>query len=145
MAHYTWVSNIGTNIKINILGTHPVSANVKRNKLFATFFKAWGYLQIFIYFLKSKLLQLIHHYQKPVNILQFTVLHFRKYHEFKFLLRFCNIPEFGNNQQFKPQHMFINIKYQNFLWKIKLVFWNVFKIWMSVRQIWNKFESISIC
>ena len=43
-----------------------------------------------------------------------TVLHFRTYHKFKFLSRFCNnygfcnILEFGNNQQFKQAKTHIN-------------------------------------
>ena len=46
---------------------------------------------------------------------------FCTYHGFKFLSRFCNnysfsnIPELGNNHQFKPKRMFIIIEYHNFL------------------------------
>ena len=45
--------------------------------------------------------------------MQCTVLHFRTYHEIKFLYcfynkyGFCNIPEFGNNQQFRSKHMLL--------------------------------------
>ena len=70
------------------------------------------------------------------------------HHEFKFLPRFCNkysfcnILEFGNNQKFKPKHMFIIAEYHNFWWMIKVVFWNDFKIWMSVWNIRKEFENI---
>ena len=116
-----WVSSIGQNVKINIFGTHLVTnANVSRKN--PTFFYIESrYLQIlsFIYFLKSKLLEVIHFSHKKTFSEQCIVLHFRTYHEFKFMSRFrnkygfCNIPAFGNDQQFKPKHMFIIIEYQN--------------------------------
>ena len=70
--------------------------------------------------------------------------------KFKFLSCFrdnygsCNIPEFWNNQQFKPKHIIIISDYYNFWWTIKFVFWNVFKIWMYVWCIRNWFENIFI-
>ena len=62
MAHNChWVSSLGTNVKINIFGTYPVtSGNVKR-KMYSQQFLAWRYQQIllFIYLIKSKLLEVV--------------------------------------------------------------------------------------
>ena len=54
------------------------------------------------------------------------------YHKFKFLSRFNNIPELESNQQFKSKHIQYYRISQLFVRMIKFVFWNVFKIWMSV-------------
>ena len=101
-----------THVKIDILGTHPVtSANFKRKK----------YILLFIYlFSKIKTVGGRSFLTKTCTIL-ITIhsLQFHTYHKFKFLSRFhnnygfCNIPELGNNQQFKPKHMFIIIKNHN--------------------------------
>ena len=83
-------------------------------------------------------------------------MHFRTYHEFKFLSRFrkiwgfCNIPEFGNNQHFPAKTHFHYYKISQFWWMIKLVLRNVLKseflcdteekslkIFLFIRISWN--------
>ena len=91
----------------------------------------------------TECVEIVHYLTTPCTIFIADIT----YHEFNFLPRFCNKygfckPEFGSNQRFKPNHMFLIIEYHNFLWMIKLVFGNFFKIWMSVWYIRNKFEHI---
>ena len=39
---------------------------------------------------------------------------------------FCNIPEFGNNQQLKSKHMFIFIKYHDFVVNEQISYFGMF-------------------
>ena len=111
---------MGTIVKTNIFGTHPVkSANVNRKK--CIFLSMTVSTNIIYLFSKIKTVGGRSFFKKPVPFSeQNTVLHFQTYHEFKFLSRFrnkynfCNIPEFGNNQHFKPKHMFIIFEHHNF-------------------------------
>ena len=103
-------------------------------------------------FLNSKLLQntfILFLAKTRIIFITMHSLAFSYLSQFNFLSRlcnkfgFCSIQMFKNNQQFKPNHMFIIIEYHNFWWMIKLVFWNVFKIWMSVWYMRNVTKAFS--
>ena len=113
---------MGTNVKINIFGTDPVtSANVNRKNYFQHVFKHDGiykYCYLFL-FLKSKLWEVVHLLTKTRTIFitrhSLVFLYISRIHVFATDTAFLTFQEFENNQEYKPKHNCIFIEYHNFL------------------------------
>ena len=125
------------------------SAKVIRN--YSQDFQAWRHLQLLLFISILHKIKTVgghsffnqnpYHFQ---NNAQFCIFIHIMNSSFRNKCGFSNIPEFGSNQQFKPNTRSLLSNITIFLWMIKLVFWNVFNICMSVWYIRNTFKNIFI-
>ena len=123
--NWHWVSSKGTNVKISIFGTYPVTRAKSIEKTIPNIF--WrmtaSNINIYLYFIDKTVEG--HFKQNPQHFdikTQFCIfVHSSFCHVFvtNTGLLHSRVWEYP---QFKPKHMFIIIKYHNFLWMIKLVF-----------------------